>query len=77
MVAAAEAGWADSRRTPPQAKPGVGGPRAGAGQGGEWGSPATWPARSAGVHGKGLVGRRRGHPACVSLFLRQEPMAPI
>lgn len=39
--------------------------------------PATWPSRSAGVHGKGLVGHRRGHPAYISLFLRQELVAPI
>lgn len=39
--------------------------------------PATWTARSAGVHGKGLVGHKRGHPACISLFLRQELVAPI
>lgn len=38
---------------------------------------ATWTARSAGVHGKGLVGHKRGHPACISLFLRQELVAPI
>lgn len=39
--------------------------------------PATRTARSAGVHGKGLVGHKRGHPACISLFLRQELVAPI
>ena len=67
---------ATSTLPPGQARVGVA-PRAGAGLGGEWGSPATCPARSAGVHGKGLVGHRRGHPACVSLFLWQEPTAPI